>query len=198
MIGNSPTIILGSILYFLIWNSYFNHSKRVKVTYQNPYENSVNSNNDISKVHNNRKIAIVVIMIVAVLYLVKFTYKEYTKYQDIQVMKFDIYYQVDNQKITADEQKAVDLVKSHQFSLEEIPLEEQIYTWVKYDNEANVIYGWHAQMIDEDTYSVSYNFDDDNDQDNGWFYYCYEANIKTQVVEEIEENIEEYTNLESI
>lgn len=49
---------------------------------------------------------------------------------------------------------------------------------IKNDSQIKKIYGWVAKKVDKFTYFVAYEFDDDDNKDNGWLHNAYEVDIK--------------------
>lgn len=56
---------------------------------------------------------------------------------------------------------------------------------IKNDSNIKKIYGWDAKKVDGFTYFVAYEFDDDNNKDNGWLHYAYEVDIKKMTATDI-------------
>lgn len=67
-------------------------------------------------------------------------------------------------------------------------IEEQVNSWIKYDNEITKIYGWKSKKIENDTYFISFEFDDDNNLENGYVMYCFEYNRGINLVRKISGN----------
>lgn len=79
------------------------------------------------------------------------------------------------------EDKIIDIVSNYE--------EQEGYTAQELiDNtiEDETVYGWDIQKVDSDTYFVSYEFDDDDDYENGTSLFCYQYYEPTNEVSVIE------------
>jgi len=82
------------------------------------------------------------------------------------------------------EEKAIEIVKKSYVEDENMMTEEVVKAWVEEDNPYE-IYGWYAENVSGDTYFASYEYDEDDDLDNGLTVYCYEVNIKDEIIRSI-------------
>ncbi len=82
------------------------------------------------------------------------------------------------------EEKAIDIVKKSYVEDKNMITEEVVKIWIEKDNPYE-IYGWYAENVIGDTYFVSYEYDEDDDIDNGLTVYCYEVNIKDRIIRSI-------------
>lgn len=67
-------------------------------------------------------------------------------------------------------------------------IEDQVNGWIKYDTEITKIYGWKSKKIENNTYFISFEFDDDNNSENGYVMYCFEYNRGINLVRIISGN----------
>lgn len=82
------------------------------------------------------------------------------------------------------EEKAINIVKKSYVEDKNMITEEVVKVWIEKDNPYE-IYGWYAENVIGDTYFVSYEYDEDDDVDNGLTVYCYEVNIKDRIIRSI-------------
>lgn len=66
----------------------------------------------------------------------------------------------------------------------------EILGWVQENKSIKMVYGWASEKIDTFIYYVTYGVDDDSDQNNGWYVYCYEVNLENSDVSNIMGNEE--------
>lgn len=89
--------------------------------------------------------------------------------------------------------ESIDIVKSTTSSGKNQTIEEYIENKVE-DIDPYFIDGWYSEKVYDNVYMVSFDFDMDNQSDNGYSCYPYEVNLDTKEVIEIssKEKIREY------
>ena len=84
---------------------------------------------------------------------------------------------------------AINLVKNYEEgTINASTIDENVKDWVSNDPEVVQVYGWEAEKVSDNTYLVSFRFDDDNDKTNGWMSYNYEAELNSKIVRSISAN----------
>ncbi len=81
---------------------------------------------------------------------------------------------------------------------DDLNVEEQVKLWVENDNTVKRRIGWDCELVSENMYFVTYNYDTDNELSNGWMSICYEFNSSSDLVRKITDNeelIEKYKKL---
>lgn len=85
-------------------------------------------------------------------------------------------------------QHAINVVKNSNVESSYNVTDVIIKGWIANDKKIYKIYGWRATKIEDNTYFVSFEFDYDNDMNNGWKMYCYEVDIGSNIVRKITGN----------
>lgn len=83
------------------------------------------------------------------------------------------------------ENKAVEIVKNSNVEDKNLSTDDVVKSWIE-EEKPNKIYGWNGKRVDKDTYFVTYEFDDDDNVENGTIIVGgYEVNIKNKTVKSI-------------
>ncbi|WP_461206667.1 J domain-containing protein [Clostridium sp. DL1XJH146] len=85
-------------------------------------------------------------------------------------------------------EEAIESVKAAY--IDDLNIEEQVNLAVENDNSVKRRIGWKCEIVSENLYFVTYNYDIDNDLSNGWISICYELDSSSQEVKKITDNIE--------
>jgi uncharacterized membrane protein YhaH (DUF805 family) len=83
------------------------------------------------------------------------------------------------------ENKAVEIVKNSNIEHKSKTTDDVVESWMEEANP-NKIYGWNGKRVDKNTDFVTYEFDDDNNNENGTIIVGgYEVNIENKTVKSI-------------
>lgn len=86
------------------------------------------------------------------------------------------------------QKKAISIVMNSNIESSYSTNDEIIRQWVTDDSNVYQTYGWTAKKVSGSIYFVSFGFDDDKDESNGYQMHCYEADIKSNIVRKISGN----------